>query len=77
MNITVLFFGVLAEVTQTPVRQYSNVNSFADLRLRITDDFPELVHYNYRISVNHELVNHDPLLKDGDQIAYMPPFTGG
>jgi molybdopterin converting factor small subunit len=77
MEITVLFFGVLAEVTRTPVRQYSNVNSFTDLKLRITDDFPELIHYNYRISVNHELVNHDPLLKDGDQVAYMPPFTGG
>jgi len=72
MTIIVLFFGVLAEVTRTPFRQYSNVNSFADLKLRITDDFPELVHYNYRISVNHELVNHDPLLKDGDQVAYMP-----
>ena len=77
MTIIVLFFGVLAEVTRTPFRQYSNVNSFADLKLRITDDFPELIHYNYRISVNHELVNHDPLLKDGDQVAYMPPFTGG
>jgi len=77
MNITVLFFGVLAEVTNTPVKQYSNVNSFADLRLRIIDDFPELVHYNYRISLNNEIVNQDPLLKDGDQVAYLPPFTGG
>jgi len=77
MTITVLFFGVLAEVTHTSATQYSNVNSFADLKLRITDDFPELVHYNYRISINHEIANQDPLLRDGDQVAYLPPFTGG
>jgi molybdopterin converting factor small subunit len=77
MDITVLFFGVLAEVTYTSVKEYSNVNSIADLKLRITDDFPELVHYNFRVSVNNEIVNQDPLLKEGDQVAYLPPFTGG
>jgi molybdopterin converting factor small subunit len=45
--------------------------------MRIADDFPAIVHYNFRIAVNNELVNEDPELKTGDEVAYMPPFAGG
>lgn len=77
MEIRVLFFGVLAEVAKTGIKHYRSIGSFSDLRLRIEDEFPEMVHYNYRISVNNELVNNNPELKDGDEIAFMPPFAGG
>jgi molybdopterin converting factor small subunit len=77
MQITVLFFGVLAEVAQTNLKHYRNVNSFGDLRLRIQDDFPEIIYYNFRISVNNEIKNNDPVLYDGDEVALLPPFTGG
>jgi len=77
MVIKVLFFGVLAEVTKTSLKYYNNVISFGDLRLRIQDDFPEIVHYNFRISVNNEIINDDPVLNDGDEIALLPPFSGG
>jgi len=29
------------------------------------------------ISVNQEIVNQDALLKDGDEVGLMPPFSGG
>jgi molybdopterin converting factor small subunit len=77
MGIKVLFFGVLAEVTNTSMKYYNNVISLGDLRLRIQDDFPEIVHYNFRISVNNEIINDDPVLNDGDEIALLPPFSGG
>lgn len=77
MEIQVLFFGVLVEVTQTAFKHYRGVTSFADLKMRIGDDFPEIAHYNFRIALNNELINEDPILKDGDEIAYMPPFAGG
>ncbi len=77
MEIKVLFFGVLAEVTKTGFRYYTNIKSFNDLKLRIEDEFPGTVHYNYRIAVNKELASADPVLKDGDEVAFMPPFEGG
>jgi molybdopterin converting factor small subunit len=77
MEISVLFFGVLAEVTKTSFRHYSNVRSFDDLKLRIEDEFPEMVHYNYRIAVNKEMLSDVPILNDGDEIAFLPPFAGG
>ena len=77
MEIQVLFFGVLAEVTKTAFKHYRGVTSFGELKMRIRDDFPEIAHYNYRIAVNNEIADDDPLLKDGDEVAYMPPFAGG
>ena len=77
MEVKVLFFGVLAEVTGTSFKHYQKVKSFGDLKLKIEDDFPEIVHYNYRISVNNEIINIKPKLKDGDEVALMPPFAGG
>jgi molybdopterin synthase sulfur carrier subunit len=77
MDIKVLFFGVLAEVTKTGFRYYSNIRSFDDLKLRIEDEFPETVHYNYHIAVNNELSTGNPVLNDGDEVAFLPPFAGG
>ena len=77
MDINVLFFGVLAEVVKTGSKYYTGVRSFGDLRLRVEDDFPEIVHYDYRIAVNNEIINDEPVLQNGDEIAFMPPFAGG
>jgi len=72
-----LFFGVLAEVTNTGFKHYRDIKSYNDLKLRIQDEFPEIVHYNYRIALNSELINEDPELKNEDEIAFLPPFAGG
>lgn len=77
MEIKVLFFGVLSEVTGTNFKHFRDVKSIGDLKLRIQDDFPEVVHYNYRISLNNEIINNDPKLKNGDEVALIPPFAGG
>jgi len=77
MQVRVIFFGVLAEVATINVKFYSDVRSLGHLKMLIQDDFPEFVHYNFRISVNSIIVNNDPELKDGDEIALLPPFAGG
>ena len=77
MEVKVLFFGVLAEVSGTSFKHYRDVKSIGDLKLRIQDDFPEIVHYNFRISLNNEIIDNDTKLKDGDEVALMPPFAGG
>jgi molybdopterin synthase sulfur carrier subunit len=77
MEVKVLFFGVLAEVTGTSIKHYRDVKSIGDIKLRINDDFPEIVHYYFRISLNSEITDENLLLKPGDEVALLPPFAGG
>jgi sulfur-carrier protein len=77
MEVKVLFFGVLAEVTGIPLKHYIDVASLGDLKIRIQDDYPEIVHYNFRVAVNNEITDKNLHLKAGDEIALMPPFAGG
>jgi molybdopterin converting factor small subunit len=76
MEITVLFFGVLADVAGTRIKTYLQVKSYVDLSMRIIDDFPEMSHYNFRVCHNKVMTN-TPSLSDGDEIALLPPFEGG
>ena len=77
MEVKVLFFGVLSDIAGTNIKTYRDVKSIGDLKLRIQDDFPEVVHYNFRISLNNVLLENEPELKDGDEVALLPPFAGG
>ena len=77
MEVKVLFFGVLAEVTGTGFKHYKDAGTLGDLQLRIADDFPEIVHYSYRIALNNEIISGESPLRSGDEIAFLPPFAGG
>jgi len=77
MEVRVLFFGVLAEVTGTSCGHYRDVKSIKELLMRIGDQYPEVVHYSFRISLNNVLTDNDNFLEDGDEVALLPPFAGG
>jgi molybdopterin converting factor small subunit len=77
MRVTVLFFGILSEVAGTGTKFYNDVESLDHLKIRISDDYPEMVHYTFRVSVNNEITDDDRQLKDSDEIAFLPPFAGG
>jgi MoaD family protein len=53
----------------------------SELLRQISKGYPALSdilsHGGILISVNHEFVKSDALIKDGDEVALMPPFSGG
>ena len=77
MKVKVLFFGVLSEVAGTQIKFYSEVKSIEHLKQRITDDFPEIVHYKFKVSLNNEFINGDSDLKNEDEVTFLPLFEGG
>lgn len=77
MTVRVLFFGVLSDVTGTDTRHYLEVQSIDELKSKILDEFPEIAHYNYMISLNNEIISSNRILNDRDEVALMPPFAGG
>jgi molybdopterin synthase sulfur carrier subunit len=77
MQVKVLFFGVLTDVAGTDCKFYEDVYSTGDLLHRIVDDYPEIEHYTYRLSVNSEITGEEQTLSDQDEVALLPPFAGG
>lgn len=78
MSIQVLFFGPLTEITganQIRVESAGNLQELTDV---LAAEYPELNKQAYKWAVNKTLVNnHDQPLKDGDEVALLPPFAGG
>jgi sulfur-carrier protein len=74
--VKVLFFGVLTEVTGISEESLS-VNTLDELKLVVFKKYLMLQQYNFVVSLNQKLINTNVDLKDGDELAFLPPFAGG
>lgn len=77
MNITVKYFGQIAEITKTKseVVSFSN-DTVSELMVFLYTMYPELKNKSFKVAQNQELVfNNDKLT--GAEIALLPPFAGG
>jgi len=77
MEIKVKLFGMLADELQ---RQEMTLNGVSDLRSlehELSALHPVFQRVQCRISVNRKLVNDNVVLHTGDEVAVMPPFSGG
>ncbi len=81
MQIQVLFFGKLRDVYQTNEAslELPPKSSVEDLFQLCAARHPEFA--NYRSSVvasrNREFVSWNALLESGDEVAFLPPVSGG
>lgn len=78
MNI--LAFGVVKEImggSTATVDHYEGI-SVAALKELLEERFPELKKLtSFRIAVNKEYADDAIILKPGDEIAIIPPVSGG
>lgn len=82
--IRVLLFGRLSELHATPEIELpleESTSSPEAIRLKLTETDPKLglalAEPQILIAVNQAIVSADYRLKDGDEIAFLPPVTGG
>lgn len=81
--IIVRFFAMLKnkagkEVIEIP---FSKGITLRELQDDIAKEFPQLTEYlsgkRVLVSVNEEFAAPDTVIKDGDEVAFLPPFSGG
>lgn len=81
MKIRVLFFGVAHDVTGFEEEQVELVQGEAlgDLRRQYQARFPRLAELGESLltAVNQEVRQESWLLSDGDEVAFLPPVSGG
>ncbi len=80
--ITVKLFAVMKErIGRDELKIEAAVSTVADLIIRISREYPALADILAKgrvvISVNHEYAKPDAPVRDGDEVAFMPPFSGG
>ncbi len=77
MKVKILLFGVLAEEAGKDELEMENISVLRDLKKRIIEIYPSIGDYKFRISVNHIFAGEETILKNGDEVALLPPFAGG
>lgn len=85
MNIKLRFFASVREklaLSEEQVIVPDHILSVADLRAWLIlrgENWSEALAEEraLRIAVNQEVASIDTLLRDGDEVAFFPPVTGG
>ena len=77
MNITIKYFGMLAELTAQQEEQVStSANTISSLLEELINKYPELQHKDFQVAQNQKLVPTTEKLVAGE-LALLPPFAGG
>lgn len=77
MKIKVLFFASLRDIVRVPQLEISNCSGLNELKSKLAADYPGIMAIPFVIAVNNKIEHSDIALKDGDEIALLPPFSGG
>ena len=77
MEITVLFFGELAEVAGANKMAMQNMSDTQSLTEWVVEKYPALKNRTYRVAVNKEVISEKRNLNNGDEVALLPPYAGG
>ena len=77
MTITVKFFASLREtIGKASINlDADNIHTAADAWNTATENHAPVS--NMLIAINMEYANLDEAVKDGDEVAFFPPVTGG
>ena len=81
MRVTVRLFARLRDITGAPElsRDLAAGATIGDVWRQLASEFPELAAYERSISsaVNADYARMDQVVADGDEVAFLPPVSGG
>lgn len=77
MEINVLFFGQLSEVTKTSSLKLADISDTDELQKKLENRFPALAEMTFSIAVNKKMIQQKTILHAEDEVALLPPFSGG
>jgi molybdopterin converting factor subunit 1 len=81
MRVTVRLFARLRDIAGTAElsRDVESGATIGDLWRQLAGEFPELTRYERSIStaINADYARMDQKVGDGDEVAFLPPVSGG
>ncbi len=77
MNITIKYFGLIAEITKQNEETIDfSGHSITELLEYLKSKYPDLENKDFQMAQNQELVSNDTKIT-GQEVALLPPFAGG
>lgn len=77
MEIKVLLFGEATERVGTSELIALDFSTVSALKQWLISEYPILDNFQFSVAVNKEIIQEDIVLKDQDEVAILPPFSGG
>ncbi len=77
MELKVLMFGELAEIAGSTEVLLDNVSSSGSALEMVENRFPEIKLKKYAVALNGKLISDNKPLSENDEMALLPPFSGG
>lgn len=79
MILTLKYFGQVAEAINKNEENFDFQNiRVSQLNNLLIDKYPQIAQLDYQFAVNKSLLENDQQeLKEGDEVAFLPPFAGG
>ena len=81
MRINIRLFAKLRDITDADhlLRDIPIGSTTKVVWQLLVDEFPELTNYTAVIStaINEDYARMDVVLKEGDEVAFLPPVSGG
>jgi len=81
VRVTVKLFARLRDIAGTPelTRELAPGATIGAVWKGLAGEFPELAQYERSISsaLNADYARMDAVVRDGDEVAFLPPVSGG
>jgi molybdopterin synthase sulfur carrier subunit len=77
MEIKILFFGPLAELSGKTSIMLENIPDTDALLHQLMKQYPAISGRPYLVAVEKDIIESNTPLKHGDTVALLPPFAGG
>ena len=77
MNISIKYFGLIAEITQCEEETINfSKGDLQELLDHLYSKYPGLLEKEFQVAQNQELISNKTILT-GEELAFLPPFAGG
>jgi len=77
MDITILVFGSLADITGANKISVTLEKDTASLLEKMIVMYPLLNNRKFTIAVDKKIINENTIIHSSSEIALLPPFSGG
>ena len=77
MEINIIAFGQIVDLTGSQKWKISGVKNTDELMKKLAEQFPALPAIKYVIAVNKNLIQNNTELNPNDTVALLPPYSGG